>query len=92
MATLLYHWNFTGSNDLSVDDVIKDSESSLKAVFKSRGDITSSTFSRGDDGITLNNTDEKSDESGYYDGGYYIELEGLNSTELGRNISVEMVL
>ena len=32
------------------------------------------------------------DDSGYYDGGYYIELEGLNSTELSGNISVEMVL
>ena len=77
MATLLYHWNFTGANDLAVDDEINDSESNLKAVFKSRGSITSSSFSRGDDGITLNNTDEKSDDSGYYDGGYYIELEGF---------------
>lgn len=92
MATLLYHWNFTGANDLAVDDEINDSESNLKAVFKSRGSITSSSFSRGDDGITLNNTDEKSDDSGYYDGGYYIELEGLNSTQLSGNISVEMVL
>ena len=35
MATLLYHWNFTGANDLAVDDEINDSESNLKAVFKS---------------------------------------------------------
>ena len=85
MATLLYHWNFTGANDLAVNDVINDSESNLSAVFKSRGTTALSSFSRGDNGITLNN-----DDGG--NGGYYIELEGLNSTELGGNISVEMVL
>ncbi len=78
MATLLYHWNFTGANDLAVDDVINDSESNLKAVFKSRGTITSSTFSRGDSGITLGNNDGEN-------GGYYIDLEGLNTVELGGN-------
>ena len=92
MATLLYHWNFTGANDLAVDDEINDSESDLKAVFRERGTITSSSFSRGDDGITLNNTDKKSDDSGYYDGGYYIELEGLNTVGWGGNISIEMVI
>ncbi len=85
MASLLYHWNFTGANDLQVNDVINDSESNLSAVFRSRGTITSSTFSRGDDGITLDNNDGEN-------GGYYIDLEGLNYIGFGGNLSIEMAV
>ena len=85
MATLLYHWNFTGDNNLQVNDVINDSESNLSAVFRSRGTITSSTFSRGNDGIILSNNDEEI-------GGYYIDLEGLNSIGFGGNLSIEMAV
>ena len=83
--SLLYHWNFTGDNTLQVNDVISDSESNLSAVFKSRGNITSSSFSRGDDGITLNNIDGEN-------GGYYIDLEGLNTIGFGGNLSIEMAV
>ena len=85
MVSLLYHWNFTGANDLSVNDSINDSEASLSAVLKSRGTTSSSSFSRSEDGILLNNNDGGN-------GGYYIELEGLNSTQLGGNITIEMVI
>lgn len=93
MVTLLYHWNFTGDNTLQVNDVISDSESTLKAVFKSRGTITSSSFSRGDDGIILNNNDYVI-ENGVinFNGGYYIDLEGLNTAEFGGNLSIEMAV
>lgn len=83
---LLYHWNFTGSNDLEVNDIIYDSESNLVAKLKERGTITSSTtFSRGSDGITLNNNDGEN-------GGYYIDLEGLNTIQFGGNLSIEMAV
>ena len=84
MTTLLYHWNFTGDG-LSVGDTIKDSEADLEAEFKTRGTVNSSSFSRTVDGIILNNNDSTN-------GGYYIELVGLNSTKLGGNISIEMVI
>ena len=85
MATLLYHWNFTGANDLSLNEEINDSESSLVAKVKGRGTISSSTFSRGNDGITLNNDDGEN-------GGYYIDLEGLNTIGFGGNLSIEMAV
>lgn len=85
MATLIYHWNFTGGDDLEVNEAIYDSESNLSAVLKSRGTVTSSGYSRGDNGITLNNNDSTN-------GGYYIELEGLNTVGWGGNISIEMVI
>ena len=85
MATLLYHWNFIGGDDLEVNEAIYDSESNLSAVLKSRGTVTSSGFSRGNDGITLDNNDSTN-------GGYYIELEGLNTVGWGGNISIEMVI
>lgn len=93
MVTLLYHWNFTGDNTLQVNDVISDSESTLKAVFKSRGTITSSSFSRENDGIILNNNDYVI-ENGVinFNGGYYIDLEGLNTAEFGGNLSIEMAV
>ena len=89
----LYHWNFTGDNTLQVNDVISDSESNLSAVFRSRGTITSSSFSRGDDGIILNNNDYVI-ENGVinFNGGYYIDLEGLNTAEFGENLSIEMAV
>ena len=34
MATLLYHWNFTGSNNLSLNEAIYDSEANLIAKVK----------------------------------------------------------
>ena len=83
MATLLYHWNFTGANNLSLNEAIYDSESNLVAKVKSRGTYSSSSFSRGDDGIFLNNNDSTN-------GGYYIELDGLNTTSFGGNLSIEM--
>ena len=79
METLIYHWNFTGGDDLEVNEAIYDSESNLSAVLKSRGTVTSSGYSRGDNGITLNNNDSTN-------GGYYIELEGLNTVGWGGNI------
>ena len=83
---LLYHWNFTGANDLEVDDIIYDSESNLVAKLKERSTITSSTtFSRGSEGITLNNNDGEN-------GGYYIDLEGLNTIQFGGNLSIEMAV
>jgi len=85
MATLLYHWNFTGDNTLSVDDVILDDKENLSAVLKSDGVITTSNFSRGSDGIDLSNTDASF-------GGFYIDLEGLDSVNLGGDISIEMVV
>lgn len=53
MASLLYHWNFTGENNLSLNEAIYDSESNLVAKVKSRGTFNSSntTFSRSDEGI-----------------------------------------
>ena len=44
MVTLLYHWNFTGANDLNVNDIIYDSEANLSAVLKSRGTISLQVF------------------------------------------------
>jgi hypothetical protein len=85
MANLLYHWNFTGDNNLSLNEAIYDSESSLIARVKRRGTYSSSSFSRSSDGILLNNNDSTN-------GGYYIELDGLNTTQLGGNISIEMAV
>lgn len=89
MTSLLYHWNFTGANDLVISgdesQAIYDSESNLVAKVKRRGTYSSSSVSRGDNGITLNNNDSTN-------GGYYIELDGLNTTSLGGNLSIEMAL
>lgn len=85
MATLLYHWNFTGDNTLSLNEAIYDSEANLIAKVKRRGTYSSSSFSRSEDGIFLNNNDSTN-------GGYYIELDGLNTTQLGGNISIEMAV
>jgi len=85
MSTLLYHWNFTGDNDLNVNDEFYDSVSNLVAKVKRRGTYSSLSFSRSEHGISLNNDDSTN-------GGYYIDLEGLNSKQLGGNISIEMVV
>lgn len=85
MTTLLYHWNFTGDNTLSLNEAIYDSESNLVAKVKRRGTYSSSNFSRSTDGILLDNNDSTN-------GGYYIELDGLNNVKWGGNISIEMVL
>ena len=85
MASLLYYWNFTGTNDLSLNEAIYDSESSLVAKVKRRGTYNNSSFSRSENGIFLNNNDST-------DGGYYIELDGLNSVQWGGNISIEMAI
>ena len=87
MASLLYHWNFTGENNLSLNEAIYDSESNLVAKVKSRGTFNSSntTFSRSDEGILLNNNDTST-------GGYYIDLEGLNTIQFGGDLSIEMAL
>ena len=34
MVSLLYHWNFTGTNDYNVNDPIYDSEANLVAKLK----------------------------------------------------------
>ena len=85
MASLLYHWNFTGNDDLSLNEAIYDSESNLVAKVKRRGTYDSSSFSISADGIELDNNNSTN-------GGYYIELDGLNSVQLGGNISIEMVV
>ena len=53
------------------------------AKVKRRGSYSNSSFSRSTDGIYLNNNDGEN-------GGYYIDLEGLNNIQLGGNISIEM--
>lgn len=85
MVTLLYHWNFTGANNLNLGDSIYDSESSLVAKVKRRGTYNNSGFSRSEEGIYLNNNDGEN-------GGYYIDIEGLNNIELGGNLSIEMAV
>ena len=85
MVTLLYHWNFTGSNDLSLGEEIYDANANLVAKVKRRGTYSSSNFSRSSEGIFLNNNDGEN-------GGYYIDLEGLNTVQLGGNLSFEMVI
>ena len=85
MASLLYHWNFTGENNLSVNDVIRDDKENLSAALKSRGTITTSNFSRGSDGIDLSNADASF-------GGFYIDLDGLDNVNLGGNIPIEMAV
>lgn len=85
MVTLLYHWNFTGANNLSLEEAIYDTESSLVAKVKRRGTYSSSSFSRDENGIFLNNDDSTN-------GGYYIDLEGLNTAEFGGNLSIEMAV
>lgn len=87
MATLLYHWDFTGENNLSVGDKIYDSESNLEAEIMKDGTPVSSSISRNEDGIYLNN--DSSENSGI---GYYIDLNGLDNINLGGDISIEMVI
>ena len=86
MATLLYHWNFTNDTNISnaLNDIIYDSEANLSAKVISRNTISSSTTSRDEDGIELNNTDS--------DAGICIDLLGLDSIQLGGNISIEIVI
>tara|TARA_B110001469_G_C9638499_1_gene320581 strand:+ start:750 stop:2402 length:1653 start_codon:yes stop_codon:yes gene_type:complete len=85
MTTLLYDWNFTGENDLNINKEIYDSVSNLKAVVKSRQIVSNSSISRDINGIYLNNNDDTN-------GGYIIDLEGLDSVNLGGNIIIEMVI
>lgn len=90
MATLLYHWDFTGSDTITinqtefVDKVSEGSDTEIKAKVLSRGTISTSTVSQSTDGITLDNTDS--------DGGIYIDLYGLDSVNLGGNVTIEIVL
>ena len=93
MSSLLYHWNFTGENNLVISDdesqAIYDSESNLVAKVKRRkvegGSYSNSSISRSDDGVLLDNNDSTN-------GGYYIDLEGLDSVNLGGSITIEMVV
>ena len=75
------------SNDES--QAIYDSESNLVAKVKRRkvdgGSYSNSSISRGDNGIFLDNNDSTN-------GGYYSDLEGLDSVNLGGSITIEMVL
>ena len=90
MASLLYHWNFTGNDDLSLNEAIYDSESNLVAKVKRRvsgesgGTYSNSDFSVDENGIELNNNDSTN-------GGYYIDLEGLDTENVGGSIAIEMV-
>ena len=70
----------------TLNTTIYDSESNLQSVVTSRETILIFHFvSRNSDGIFLNNNDDNN-------GGFYIDLTGLDSTQLGGNVSFEMVL
>lgn len=84
MVTLLYHWNFTGGA-LGENEAIYDSESNLVAKVRKRGSNDNSSATRNEDGIYLNNDDGEN-------GGYYIDLEGLNTIQFGGNLSIEMAV
>lgn len=89
MASLLYHWNFT-SNSLqihasTINSIIYDSESNLQAKVISRNTLSSSTVTRDENGITLNNVDGTS-------AGIIIDLLGLDSVNYGGNLTFEMVI
>ena len=86
MTNLLYNWNFTNETTISdaLNNIIYDSSANLSAKIISRNSISSSTVSRNEDGINLNNSDS--------DAGICIDLLGLDSVQLGGNISIEMVL
>ena len=98
MPTLLYYWDFTGNN-ANTDEVlaspnIYDKESNIKAVVRQRGNVTNnSSVSRSLDGIFLDNNDYVI-ENGVinFNGGYYIDLEGLNTIQFGGNLSIEMAV
>ena len=86
MAQLLYHWDFTSSENIA--DVsgmsFLDKENSLEAKVISRGASSpSNTVSIDNEGILLNNI------SG---GTYCIDLSGLDSRSISGDISLEMVL
>jgi hypothetical protein len=85
MSNLLYHWNFTNDTTISdaLNNIIYDSEANLSAKVISRDSITS-TVSRNENGINLNNV-----ESGV---GIYIDLLGLDTVNLGGNMTIEMVV
>ena len=82
MANLLYNWYFTNDNTITnaLNNFIYDSISNLSAKVISRDTISSSTVSIDDNGINLNNTDT--------DGGIYIDLIGLDTTQYGNNITI----
>ena len=86
MANLLYHWNFTSDSSISdaSGNIFTDSESGLLAQVVDRDSINS-TISRDEDGINLNNIDDVS-------GGFIIDLYGLDTVNLGGNITIEMVV
>lgn len=90
MPTLLYYWDFTGNNantnEVLASPNIYDKQSSLKAVVRQRGTVTNkSSVSRSLDGIFLDNDDGEN-------GGYYIDLEGLNTIQFGGNLTIEMAV
>ena len=88
MAQLLYHWDFTSSDYIAdaTEDITSES-GNLKAEILFRG-TGSPTYkpSRDSEGIFLNNPAASST------GGYCIDLSGLDSKEIGGNISLEIVL
>ena len=87
MATLLYEWDFTSNTTITDASsvTITDNINNLESQVLLRGTISNSTVSQNEDGIILNNSSEDS-------GGYCIDLSGLNTTELGGNITLEMVI
>ena len=87
MAILLYNWNFTSYDDNSdvSNIIIKDSQNNLEAKVLSRGDVDNLSVTQNKEGITFNNDNRTN-------GGYYIDLIGLDTVNLGGNITIEMVL
>ena len=104
MASLLYYWDFTGPTSSSVESILEDditdSISGLVAKVRKRDTtnnsavtLTNSTVSRNENGIFLDNNDYVI-ENGVinFNGGYYIDLEGLNTISFGGNLSIEMAV
>jgi len=86
MATLLYHWDFTSSVDITnaSGTTILDKRESLEAKIIYRGDGNpTDKVSRNSDGIFLNNET---------DGKYCIDLSGLDNKSISGDISMEMVI
>lgn len=86
MSNLLYSWNFTSNTTSSnaLNNIVYDDKSNLMAQVISRNTISSSSVSQDEYGITLDNNDT--------DAGICIDLSGLDSVNLGGDITIEMVI
>ena len=98
MANLLYHWNFTSNTTVSnaLNNKIYDDIANLEAKVIARNSslIISSTVTRDSNGITLINKDSINPDSTDEEGnpGICIDLLGLDSVNLGGDITIEMVI